>query len=107
MLRLRKEPGSNPGQNQIPFRERTGSRLRTGSKSGLQQTRITKRQTRIAGYGMQVACQAEPDVRSRIRRYNKWRVACMASEKGIVSILPSLAGDQSTLEARKGRKATR
>src|SRR5450759_4211232 len=81
MLRLRKEPGSNPGQNQIPFRERTGSRLRTGSKSGLQHTRITKRQNRIAGYGMQVACQAEPDVRSRIRRYNMWRVACMASEK--------------------------
>src|SRR5450759_2233347 len=81
MLRLREELGSNPGQNRIPFRKRTGSRLRTRSESGSQQIRITKQQNRIAGYGMQVACQAEPDVRSRIRRYSRWRVACMASEQ--------------------------
>src|SRR5450759_209838 len=88
MLRIREEPGSNPGTNRIPFRERNGSRLRTGSKSGSPQIRITKRQNRItkrenriAGYGMQVACQAEPDVISMICRYNRWRVVCMASEQ--------------------------
>src|SRR5450759_232254 len=85
MLRLRDEPGSNPGQNRISFRERTGSKLRTGSKSGLQQTRITKRQNRITGYGMQVACQAEPNIRIRIPRYNRWRAACMANEKVLFS----------------------
>src|SRR5450759_1323441 len=30
---------------------------------------------------MQVACQAEPDVRSRIPRYNRWRAACMAVKR--------------------------
>ena len=89
-LRTEPVPTSKPGRNRVRSR-----------------IRITKRQNRIADYGMEIACQARADVGNVTCRRNRWQVACVASEKVLFSFSQACQGDQSTLEVRKGRKATR